>query len=127
MCTANIDAILYNGARGVVVGVGEAGPRVRWNCGRTQVMGRHVWNLDCYDGTYEAEYEQVPVNLAWATTIHSAQGMTLDRVVTSLGAGIWEDGHAYVAVSRVRSLDGLSLKDIDEWRIKAPEVPPGMG
>ncbi len=52
-----------------------------------------------------------PVTLAWATTIHKAQGASLDRMTVDLSA-LWEPGQAYVALSRVRSANGLA---IEQW------------
>ena len=52
---------------------------------------------------------QFPLNLAWAVTIHRSQGASLDKVYCDLGAGIFEHGMAYVAMSRVRTLQGLHL------------------
>lgn len=55
---------------------------------------------------------QFPIQLAWATTIHKAQGMTFDSVYVDLGEkGAFSTGQTYVALSRVRSLDGLWLKN----------------
>lgn len=55
-------------------------------------------------------FEQFPVKLAWAVTIHKAQGKTFDRVIIDLGRGAFEHGQTYVALSRCRTLEGIVLR-----------------
>ena len=72
---------------------------------------RQVWNNE--DGKIENEvigtYQQLPLMPAWAITIHKAQGLTLDDVRIDFGTGAFAPGQVYVALSRVRTLEGLSL------------------
>ena len=56
-----------------------------------------------------AEYRQIPLRLAWAVTVHKSQGQTYEEVQIDMGRGAFSPGHTYVALSRVRSLEGLYL------------------
>ncbi|MBX9863726.1 MAG: AAA family ATPase [Hyphomicrobium sp.] len=60
-------------------------------------------------GTVAGTFKQYPVRLAWALTIHKAQGLTLDSVYIDLGRGTFAHGQAYVALSRCRTLEGMAL------------------
>lgn len=59
--------------------------------------------------TVAGTFKQFPVRLAWALTIHKAQGLTLDRVYVDLARGSFAHGQTYVALSRCRTLEGLAL------------------
>lgn len=95
-------------------------PRVKFDHGITMTMKAHTWESDKIPGL---KVKQVPLILAYALTIHKSQGATLDRACMDLGRDIFAYGQAYVALSRVRSLDGLYLMDFNANRIRAnPKV-----
>jgi hypothetical protein len=72
--------------------------RQRWNEAEQRIENEVV-----------GAYRQIPLIHAWAVTIHKAQGLTLDDVRVDLGAGAFAPGQVYVALSRVRTLGGLSF------------------
>jgi hypothetical protein len=78
-------------------------------------MTRHAWASERIPGI---GVTQVPLILAWALTIHKSQGATLDVAEIDVGSGIFECGQTYVALSRVKSLDGLYLTSFDAKRIR---------
>ena len=69
-------------------------------------------------------FTQYPLNLAWAITIHKSQGMTFDRMHFDLTRGTFAEGQAYVAISRMRSLEGLTLSNpiMPHHIIQNPEI-----
>ncbi|AVK75922.1 helicase [Pandoravirus neocaledonia] len=96
-------------------------PVVAFACGVEARIVPHKWSVTD-PGVGTVDYWQVPLLLAWAMTIHKCQGMSLDRAVISM-AGIFDCGQAYVALSRIRSLDGLSLDDFDPRAVRVhPKV-----
>jgi ATP-dependent DNA helicase PIF1 len=107
MLVKNLDVAggLVNGSRGVVVQFAEDGsPVVEFLNGRLVPMALQEWPIDGWPGIARTQY---PLRLAWACTIHKAQGATLDSALIDIGEGVFEVGQAYVALSRVKSLDSL--------------------
>ncbi|MDA1280913.1 MAG: ATP-binding domain-containing protein [Chloroflexi bacterium] len=111
-----------NGTVGTGIGFGkhngEDAVRVELPSGPHWIR-RHTWDVIRYmpnsngPGLREevvGTFRQFPLKLAWAITIHRSQGMTFDRIIVDLDRGTFDHGQLYVALSRSRSLDGLSLK-----------------
>lgn len=90
--------------------------------GRTIMVESHVWDFDPTREVGESgTFAQFPLRLGWAATIHKSQGLTLDAALVDIRASR-EPGQAYVAVSRVRSLGGLHLKDMFSGLWVSPEA-----
>lgn len=124
MCTVNLDMErgIRNGSQGVVIGFegSDNRPMVKFSNGLTIVIGPHVWQSSEYP---TLAISQIPLQLAWAMTIHKIQGATLARAQIDIGNGVFEYGQTYVALSRIQSLDGLYLAGFNPSRIKAnPKV-----
>jgi ATP-dependent DNA helicase PIF1 len=122
MCIINIpsttnDEMICNGSQGIITRFCPTSnlPIVKYNNGIEMIMGRHIWLSENIPGV---GVSQVPLILAWALTIHKSQGATLDTAEIDVGSGIFECGQTYVALSRVKSLNGLYLTSFDANRIK---------
>jgi ATP-dependent exoDNAse (exonuclease V) alpha subunit len=102
-----------NGTLGVVKGfAAETGyPIVKTNTGRELVVEPDEWRLDD-GGKVLARIMQIPLRLAWAMTVHKSQGMSLDSAHMDL-SNAFEYGQGYVALSRVRTLAGLTLAGLN--------------
>ena len=111
------EPLFVNGQIGTVEAV-EPGRVVVRTGGAVLRVERFTWRFDAQDDS-SAAFSQFPLRLAWAMTIHKAQGLTLDSAFLDIRAAR-EPGQAYVAVSRVRSLAGLNFK---EW-FKGVHVAP---
>jgi len=85
-------------------------PIVKFKSGGTLVIDYHAWESDEIKGL---QREQIPLRLAYAVTIHKAQGATLDCALVDIGDNTFEYGQAYVALSRVKSLDSLYIWDLN--------------
>ncbi|KAG9104392.1 hypothetical protein FRC06_002946 [Ceratobasidium sp. 370] len=89
---------------------GQRWPVVRYQNGQTVMMTPFCFTHENADGGVEARRMQVPLILAWALTVHKAQGQTLERVKVDL-EGTFEKGQAYVALSRCTTLEGLEVQN----------------
>jgi ATP-dependent DNA helicase PIF1 len=122
MLIYNLDqeAGLVNGSRGVIEGFTETTPPLPLVLfkGQSEVIPitPMSWESDEIEGV---KREQMPIIHAWACTIHKSQGATLDCALVDLGPSTFEMGQAYVALSRVKSLESLYIYDLDPAAFKA--------
>lgn len=122
MCTKNNSALGYaNGTLGKVVGFDEDDdyPMIETLDGRTITIPAAEWVVED-EGKITAKITQIPLRLAWAITVHKSQGQSLDAAAMDLSRA-FEYGQGYVALSRVRTLDGLHLLG---WSAQAVAVHP---
>lgn len=108
----NFEAGYANGTLGKVIECGYFGPRVLLKNNKVIDVEPATWVIE-EEGKIKAEIKQYPLRLAWAITVHKSQGMSLDFVEVDLSKS-FEKGMGYVALSRVRTLQGLKLVGFNE-------------
>ena len=106
---------LFNGSQGIVTGFASGFPIVKFQNGIHRVITPHNWESEKMPNVCVT---QLPLILAWAISIHKSQGSTLEMAEIDIGSGIFECGQTYVALSRVKSLEGLFLSSYDPSKIK---------
>lgn len=120
-----------NGSVGTVLGLASDRVTVRLDAGSDVEIERFTWEKIRYEwdeararvaATVVGTYTQLPVVHAWAVTIHKAQGLTLEDARVDFDYGAFAPGQAYVAISRSRSLEGLSL--VRPIRVSEIKVDP---
>ena len=127
MVTANLPSgdgetlAAANGDMGEVTGWDPTAICVTLDNGRELNVEPHEWEFDPTTDGKTGTFVQFPLRLAWACTIHKSQGLTLDRALIDIRAAR-EPGQAYVAVSRVKSLAGLHLKDWFQGMFISPQA-----
>ena len=123
MCIVNFELpngdMIYNGSQGIIVSFNEDGyPNVKFTLGYELIMTPHTWSSENIPGI---GVSQVPLILSWALTIHKIQGQSLDYGEIDVGSNIFECGQTYVALSRIKTLNGLYLRSFDPKKIKVNE------
>ena len=109
---------LINGSRGVIVDFNDDGDPVVQFKEVLISISKHNWEFENHSIGFKYQIRQYPLKLAWALTIHKSQGMSLDCVIIDIN-NVFEEGQAYVALSRVKCLDGLFIRNMNPSKIKA--------
>jgi ATP-dependent DNA helicase PIF1 len=123
MCIVNLDLSkeICNGSQGIIKDILENSDSkktvvvVEFISGHTLNIGLNAWKSEIIPGIAVL---QIPLILSWAISIHKSQGTTLDMAEIDIGSNVFECGQSYVALSRVKSLEGLYLKGFDINKIK---------
>ena len=109
-----------NGSMGIIVEFEQDNaPVVELASGKRVSIKPDTWRIE-EDGKVRAEISQLPIKLAWAITVHKSQGMTLDRAEIDLSRA-FASGQGYVALSRLKSLEGLHLVGFNPQALQISE------
>ena len=131
MFLRNMDGIYYNGMLGTIVSLSDHNIVVKTdNDGREIDVEKDRWDFERYHlnkKTKELEIEKIgsfvqyPLKLAWAITVHKAQGQTYDKV-NIIADRFFENGHMYVALSRCRTKEGMHIVgQLNPWELKCSD------
>ena len=122
MCVVNVDIDnkeepICNGSQGKIVDFNYVTgfPIVKFIGGYTREIKPHTWTCE---NNPTIVVKQIPIVPAWAMTTHKSQGTTLEVAEIDVGGDIFACGQTYVALSRVKNLNGLYLKSFDPSKIK---------
>jgi ATP-dependent DNA helicase PIF1 len=122
MCMRNVDLPrgVCNGSQGTVIDIVKGRPMVLFSNGTRMLMEQQIYQSEVYPTIAVCQF---PLCLAWAVTIHKIQGSSLTHAQIDIGNSIFEYGQTYVALSRVKTMDGLYLMNFQPKRIKShPKV-----
>lgn len=117
MCISNLDleSGIANGSTGTIIDfTTEKLPIVQFDKCK-MVINKKEWKSENIPGI---SLFQIPLILAWGITIHKAQGLTLEKAIVNVGKDIFEAGQMYVALSRLKNLDGLYIEDFNLDNLK---------
>lgn len=117
-----LDVNLANGSLGIVTAIDDLYVKVKF-MNDVEIMIQPV-KLTAEDSSGHplASRTQIPLILAWAISAHKSQGCTLDAAICSIGESIFLGGQAYVALSRVRTGNGLFLREFDSESLRVDKI-----
>jgi len=116
----NIEEGYVNGSRGVIIDCKSDNISVKFVKGEIMTFERHEFKYED-DGKVLGTRLQFPFILAYCLTIHKIQGSTIDCAIIDIGNSIFENHMSYVALSRVKSLNGLYIKSFNPYKIKVDQ------